>query len=162
MIRRELGQGFYGWIAYTLSRAEERPDDASEYELFRLDQTHHLIAVFSRRLPSSWEVGMRLQLVSGNLDTPIIGRVFDADQSNYAAITGAPDSIRQSLYHQLDLRVEKTADYGDFKLAYYLDLQNVENALNPEFTTWDYRFRESAPVPGIPVLPTLGVRGTYL
>ncbi|MSP73122.1 MAG: TonB-dependent receptor [Myxococcales bacterium] len=162
LIRRELGQGFYGWIAYTLSRAEERPDDASEYELFPLDQTHHLIAVFSRRLPSSWEVGMRLQLVSGNLDTPIIGRVFDADQSNYAAITGAPDSIRQSLYHQLDLRVEKTADYGDFKLAYYLDVQNVENAPNAEFTTWDYRFRESAPVPGIPVLPTLGVRGTYL
>jgi hypothetical protein len=40
----------------------------------------------------------------------------------------------------------------------YLDLINIENAHNPEFLQWDYRFREFAFVRGLPILPSLGVQ----
>lgn len=40
-------------------------------------------------------------------------------------------------------------------------MQNAYNATNAEFTAYDYRFVESAPVPGIPILPTFGVRGGF-
>ena len=85
--------------------------------------------------------------------------MLDADHGGYAAVTGEANSTQQPLFHQVDVRVEKTWAFQTWDLSLYLDVQNIENAKNAEFTSWDYRFRESAPVPGIPVLPTFGLRG---
>ena len=41
------------------------------------------------------------------------------------------------------------------------DLVNVLFTENVEAVEYDYRFRESAPVTGVPFLPTLGVRGQW-
>ena len=43
----------------------------------------------------------------------------------------------------------------------YLDVQNVYNAANSEFTDWDYRFKQKWLIPGMPVLPSLGIKGTF-
>ena len=34
-------------------------------------------------------------------------------------------------------------------------------AENPEATLYDYRFRESGPLRGLPILPTFGIRGSF-
>jgi len=46
-------------------------------------------------------------------------------------------------------------------LTLYLDVQNVYNAHNMEAILYDYRFRDSVAVPGIPILPLLGVRASF-
>ena len=47
------------------------------------------------------------------------------------------------------------------KLSAYLDIQNIYNAENPEFLLNDYRYRKTAPLRGLPFLPTLGVTGQF-
>jgi len=93
--------------------------------------------------------------------TPIAGATFDADTGGYRPARGAPASARGPTFHQLDLRVEKTWTMRVWRIAAYLDVQNVYDAENPEATVWDYRYRDRAAVRGLPVLPTLGLRAAF-
>jgi hypothetical protein len=65
------------------------------------------------------------------------------------------------MFHQLDVRIEKTWLFDWWRLGLYLDVLNVYNAENPEMTFYDYRYRESAPLRGVPILPTLGIKGSF-
>ena len=76
-------------------------------------------------------------------------------------VAGETRSTRTPLFHQLDLRAEKTWTFDTWTFSAYLDVLNVYNAENPEATEYDYRYRESAPVRGVPIVPTLGVKGTW-
>ena len=109
----------------------------------------------------SFELGARYQLATGRPDTPRIGATFDADGGDYRPVNGALRSVRRGTFQQLDLRAEKTWLFERWSLGLYVDVQNVTNAANVEARQWDYRFRQSAPVTGIPLLPTIGVRGTW-
>jgi TonB family protein len=161
LVKHEVTRNFYGWIAYTLSRSMERLTPHDAYQPTRFDQTHILTALASYKLGRGWEIGARFRLVTGNPDTPIVGATFDGDRGSYVPLLGAINSTRQPVFDQLDLRVEKTWTFQAWALSAYLDVQNVYNAENPEFTAWDYRYRESAPVPGIPILPTFGLTGRF-
>jgi hypothetical protein len=92
--------------------------------------------------------------------TPIEEGVYNANTGTYAPISGATNSERADVFHRLDFRVEKKWDFSEwFKLALYLDIQNLYNSTNSEGTFYDYRYRESANIPGLPFLPSLGLRG---
>jgi hypothetical protein len=166
-LRHAVTRNFYGWISYTLSRSEAistlRADPSAPppvYAPTQFDQTHNLIVVASRRI-GAWEVGTRFRLVTGVPETPILGASYDADFNGYDSVRGATGSTRRQTFHQLDLRAERTWTFDAWRLSAYLDVQNVYNAQNPEATIYDYRFRASAPVRGLPILPTLGVRGSF-
>ena len=45
LLRRELSAGFFGWVAYTLMRAERRDPGSDQWRLFDFDQTHVLTAL---------------------------------------------------------------------------------------------------------------------
>ena len=62
---------------------------------------------------------------------------------------------------RLDVRAEKTWLYKTWSLGLYLDIQNVYNHTNVEATQYDYRYQDSVPISGIPILPTLGIRGQW-
>jgi hypothetical protein len=72
-----------------------------------------------------------------------------------------PAARRLPTFSQLDLRVERTFTFDVWTLGLYVDVQNVFNAENAESFVYDYRFRQSAPVRGLPVLPVLGIRGRF-
>ena len=44
-------------------------------------------------------------------------------------------------------------------LALYLDVQNTYNATNPEGSFYNYDFTERYQIPGLPIIPSLGLRG---
>jgi TonB family protein len=161
ILKHDVTRRFYGWLAYTLSRSMEQQGPGGPYAPFVFDQTHILTLVASVRLGVGWELGARFRLVSGRPETPVLGGVFDSDQDLYRQIIGATLSDRQALFHQLDLRVEKTWLFRLWRLAVYLDVQNVYNATNPEATLYDYRFKSSGPLRGLPILPSLGIRGSF-
>jgi TonB family protein len=146
------------YLAYTLSRSE-RNEHGGAYRLFDNDQTHILSLVGSQGLGKGWEVGARLRLVSGNPTTPITGATFDARSGVYVPQYGAVGSERNSMFQQLDLRVEKQFSAGPLKLAVYLDVQNVYNAKNYEGRRYSFDYSKSEAVSGLPVLPNLGLRG---
>jgi TonB family protein len=168
LLKHRPTENFFGWIAYTLSRSEARRRYSGEgsppgtpYRPTEFDQTHNLILVASRQLGAGWEVGTRFRLVTGIPETEVLGAVLDVDYGDWDPVYGEPNAIRRQTFHQLDLRGERTFTFDTWLLSLYLDIQNVYNAENPEATLHDYRFRESAPLRGLPFLPVLGIRGRF-
>lgn len=161
MIKREVTSNLYGWLAYTLSRSVQQDEPDDDVIPTPFDQRHTLNAVASYKLDSGWEFGTRFRLSTGRPVTPIVDGTYDSDDNDYRAVRGPTFSDRIKTFHQLDLRVEKTWTYNYFTLGTYLDIQNVLNIANVEGIQYDYRYRETAPVTGIPFLPTLGMRGQW-
>jgi TonB family protein len=168
LLKHRPTREFYGWIAYTLSRSEDRrlwggegTPPSTPFRPTQFDQTHNLIVVASRQLGSSWEVGTRFRLVTGVPETEVLGAYLDIDYGDWDPVEGPENAVRRQVFHQLDLRAERTFTFDAWRFSIYLDVQNVYNAENPEATLHDYRYRESAPVRGLPILPVLGVRGRF-
>jgi len=159
--RHRLTNNFFGWLSYTLSKAERRDDGAAAYRRFDHDQTHILTLIGSYQLPRNWEIGTRFRFVSGNLYTPVVSAVYDADAERYVPVSGAPNSDRHKHFHQLDLRIDKRWIYKKWTLNAYLDIQNVYSR-REEATQYslDYSQTTSSPI-GLPILPILGVRGEF-
>jgi len=109
----------------------------------------------------AWELGARYRLVSGRPATAITGALGDSDYGTFTPQLGPVAGARRPLFSQLDLRVERTFTFDYWRLGLFLDLQNTLNAENPEDTAYDYRYAESAPVRGLPILPLLGARGSF-
>ena len=179
LLKHEFTERFYGWVAYTLSRAEQTAYSATGASLSNegmgalqtgaqsttwvptdFDQTHNLTVIGSYTW-RAWRFGTRFRLVTGSPTTPMFEGTYDADAGIYACRQGPTNSARQPTFNQLDLRVERTWTFNIWQLGAYADVQNVYNAQNPELTFPDYRCRGSEPIRGIPFLPILGVRGIF-
>jgi TonB family protein len=157
-VRKELTRNFFGWLSYTISRSERRPDPASDWQLFGFDQTHIFTLIAVHRLPKNWQIGARFRLVSGNPYTPIVGALYDASSGGYVPVYGEINSARVDTFHQLDLRVDKRFVWKRVMLTTYLDVQNAYNAQNPEFMQQSYDLRHQQPIPSLPIIPSLGAR----
>ncbi len=161
LIKREVTRNLYGWLSYTLSKTRNRRTPENAYVASPFDERHVLNAVASYKTDSGWELGGRYRLATGRPDTPILGGTYDADANRYTRLEGEAGSIREKTFSQLDVRAEKTWVFNTWLIGAYLDIQNVLNTKNVEATQWDYRYRESSPVTGVPFVPTLGVRGQW-
>ena len=106
---------------------------------------------------------MRFRYVTGNPYTPTVPPygVFDANSGSYRAIYGQVYSGRLPDFHQLDVRFDKTWTFNRWRLAAYLDLQNVYNNQSPEGATHNFNDKQTAYVNGLPIIPDLGIRGEF-
>jgi hypothetical protein len=150
----------YGLLAYTLSRSERGRQGQDPLPLFEHDQTHVGSLATVVRIGAGWEASATFRVTSASPSTPVTGSVFDVATGVYSPRYGAINSSRGPLYNRLDLHVEKNWVVGRGKLTAYLDIQNVYNATNPEYLTYNYDFTKSAGSPSFPpFLPSLGIRG---
>jgi TonB family protein len=161
LVRREITAKLYGWLAYTLSKSEILPNAGDRWRAFQFDQRHILTLVIGYRPTPGWELSSRLRLVSGNPTAPVDYATFDADSGNFVPTRADFGAGREPLFAQLDARAQYTWTWSLWQLALYLDVQNVTNRRNQEFHLYDYRFREEGSISGIPILPTLGVKGKF-
>ena len=99
--------------------------------------------------------------MTGVPTTPVAGSFYDVDFNGYTRENGALGSARLPNFSQLDVRLEHVWTFDAWTLGAYVDVQNVLNSDNPEAITYDYRFRQSAPLRGLPILPILGIRGRF-
>ncbi|MDB4980457.1 MAG: TonB-dependent receptor [Myxococcales bacterium] len=177
LLRHEITEHFYGWLAYTLSRSETAGNLAEGLPMggatgmprngadvawhpSQYDQTHNLSLVASYTW-RAWQFGARYRVVTGAPSTPVVGSFYDADFNGYTRLNGATGSARQPTFSQLDARIERVWTFDAWTFGAYLDVQNVLNSNNPEGTIYDYRFGQSAPLRGLPILPVAGVRGRF-
>jgi hypothetical protein len=149
---------FFAYLSYTLSRSE-RMDRNEGYRAFDFDQPHILAVSGVVRLGRGWEGGLTFRLVAGNPSTPVIGAVYNRDTGLYSPVYGVTNSIRSPYFHRLDARVEKKWTFSAWSLAFYIDVQNAYNATNAEGIAYDFEYRRSTKIRGIPILPSLGLRG---
>lgn len=135
MLRRKRSQGLFGWVAYTVQRAE-RKNETGRFEISALDQTHILNVVASYRL-GNWLFGARAHYHSG--------RVVEDDFGDRARYPG---------FFQLDLRIDKFWIGDNYQIDAYIDVINSTYA--GEQTSND---PEDDPVEYI--LPTIGVHAVF-
>ncbi|MCB9547214.1 MAG: TonB family protein [Myxococcales bacterium] len=161
LLRHNLRERFFGWISYTLMRSERKDDGEDDYRLFTLDQTHILTMLGQYKLTSQWEIGLRWRYVTGNPQTPRQGAVYAVDSDVYVPYFGSSNSERVDAFHQLDLRVDRRWVYEAWILTAYLEIQNVYNRANPEGITYNFDSTQSAPLTGLPIIPSFGLRGEF-
>lgn len=161
LLRYNPDARFFGWVAYTLSRSMRRTSPDAPLQLFQYDQTHIMTALGSYRLGRGWEFGARFRVVSGSLATPCLGGIYSSPASSYTCVSGEAFSDRLPTFHQLDLRVDKRWDYQTWKLSTYLDILNVYNRGNVEALDYNYNFTKRVYQTGLPLLPSVGVRGEF-
>jgi len=201
LLRHDLSNNFYGWVAYTLSRSESRNADQGfvsptltgttllPWYVTSYDQTHILTVVGQYRPPAvdlprlvlglfdqavpawlgsgwrafakDWSIGGRFRLVTGDPSTPTLFAEHNLDNDNWADQQGAPNSTRQPMFHQLDVRIDRKLVFESFIISFYLDLLNAYNNANVESMISDYRYRKTAPVTGLPIIPVVGVQGEF-
>ncbi|WP_437682145.1 TonB family protein [Sorangium sp. So ce131] len=175
LLKYKPDERFFGWAAYTLSRSVRKDGPGEEEYLSQYDQTHVLTVLGSYRLGRGWEVGARFRLVSGNLQTPYVcnpdlkgcdpnrlNAVYHASSARYQPIPfGGDYSERMPLFHQLDIRADKTWRFKTWQLAFYLDVQNVYNHAATEGLSYNFNYTAREPVTGLPFLPTIGLRGDF-
>ncbi len=161
LVRAQLWERFSGWLAYTLQRSFRTDGPGEAERLFSFDQPHILTLVGSVNLGRGWSAGLRFRLVSGNPYTPVVGAIYDAGSGTYAPVFGETNSERAALFHQLDLRVDKTWTFDLWRLGLFLDVQNVYNQRSEEGLRYSFDYAQSEPQPGLPILPILGVKGEW-
>lgn len=159
LLRHKLHKNFFGWVAYSLSRFERDGYAGAMWSPGPLDQPHNLIVVASYKLPWDITVGGRFRFASGPLVTPIVASLYDVDGNYYYPLPGLPWSERLPDFFQLDVRVDKRFVFNSWVLAVYVDVQNVTNQQNPEGLFYNFNYTQKAFVYGIPILPSIGLRG---
>ncbi len=166
LLQYKPGGRFFGWLAYTLSRSVRQETPESPERMFEWDQTHNLVALGNYDLGRGWNFGARFRLVSGNWTTPVqrypaVAAVYSADASSYTPLQGKPYSERLPLFHQLDVRIEKTWQYDVWRLMAYLDVLNAYNHASVEGVSYNYDFSKQVYGTGVPILPSVGLRGEF-
>jgi len=166
LLKYKPSKRFFGWVAYTLSRSVRRDSPSSPEYLFQYDQTHNLIMLGSYRLGRGWEFGGRFRIVSGSLDTPVLSppalaALYAADAGAYSPLQSKPYSTRLPVFHQLDLRIDKRWQFRTWRFSAYLDIQNVYNNAAVEGLAYNYNYSRQSYQTGIPIIPSLGMRGEF-
>ncbi|WP_434422668.1 TonB-dependent receptor [Nannocystis pusilla] len=163
MLRHDLTARLFGWVAYTFMRSSlgyadwrpVRPDLPADF-----DQRHNLVLLLGYKLPRRWTIAGRFRVVTGLPYTPRVGAQIE-EGLGIRPLDGPVNSARLPVFHQLDIRIDRTWIYKRATVAAYLDVQNLYNRQNPEGVLYNYDFSAQRAVVGVPILPVLGVRVTY-
>ena len=151
-----------GWVSYTLSRSRRTDQPGDTERFFSYDQTHVLALVAGVKLGWGWRIGGRFRYATGNPYTPLEPGYYDAAADVYVPKPSAPAlSGRIDDFFQLDLRIDKTFVFESWSLKVYLEFQNATNQQNVEFMNYSYDYRKEEPVTGLPLIPSLGIRGSF-
>lgn len=147
-------------LIYTLSRSTRWSLTQAE-TVYGYDQTHLLGLLGAIEFGNHWRLSTRFRYATGNPKTPIIGGIFDADNDVYIPIRGPLYSERLAAFYQWDVRFDKKWIYDTWILSLYLDIQNVTSRKNPEQVNYSYDYSQKEVVSGLPILPTIGIKGEF-
>jgi TonB family protein len=160
-LRRQISSGIYGWLSYTLSRSERFIGEGRVVP-FTYDQTHILNFALSWEVHPRLRLGAKFQLATGSPTSlvncnPTCG-VYDADVDGYRPQYIA-EADRLPTFHQLDVRADYNFMLGPLKMAAFVDVINSYYARTAEGWIYQFNYVDRRPRPGLPILPTIGIRG---
>jgi hypothetical protein len=161
LLLKHYSKDWFGLVSYTISRAT-RTDDPRQWLVtnqetdpnrlhgprpFDLDQRHNLNIAGSTVL-GNWRLGGRIQYVSGAPYSPMM-RFGDQ-------LVIQPYAGRLPDFFQLDVRADRIWKRCWGTIDLYFDIQNLTNRRNIEGRDID-EFGAETDVPGLPILPFIGV-----
>lgn len=134
ILLRWIGRGRFNLIAsYTFVRSEFKNPKNNKFIPTAWDNRHLFTLSGTYRLPRHWDIGLKLRAMGGTPYTP-----YDENKSSLVEAWNAQsrpyyDYSRYNLYrlhmfHQLDIRIDKSYYFKGIMLGFYLDIQNILNA----------------------------------
>ncbi len=158
VLRQRPWRGFFGWIAYTISRSERRDTPGSSLRLLDYDEPHILTAVGSKEL-GSWKLGLRFRYSSGAPRTPVAVAFYDERDDVFQPIFGAHNSIRLPAFWQIDARVDRSFMLSEAtRLIVYIEALNVTNHSNNEEYSYSPDYTRRGVITGLPIVGVAGAR----
>ncbi|MCO4743392.1 MAG: TonB-dependent receptor plug domain-containing protein [Proteobacteria bacterium] len=158
LLRVRPNNGWFGWAAVSLSRAQRIDEDGVFAGSF--DQPIAVTLVGARELPKDWRISARMRFTSGQPYTPLYG-VYSADTDYWSAIEGERNSERFPPFRQFDFRVDHTWTAEKARWTLYLDVFNAFNHQNFFLATYDPTYQQLEPQVWMPIMPTLGLEVAY-
>jgi hypothetical protein len=129
LYQQKLFKGFYAVIAYTFVKSEFQ-DKNLNYVPTAWDSRNIVSLTGGKRFNKGWEIGMRWLFSGGSPYTPY--NVENSSLKQNWDINGIGlldynklNTLRESNYHQLNVRVDKKMFLDKFNLNFYLDIQNA-------------------------------------
>jgi hypothetical protein len=160
LLRYKPDERFFGWLSYTISRSERQDGPGVPLRLAQIDEPQVFTILGSYLIGKGWRVGARFQVTSGLLYTQQSPGAYDATTGTYLGVfANPPFGSRLPIFHELDLRVDKVWKFKHWQLTSYLDIENVYSYQAPAGQTYNYNYTQSAYVGGLPILPSIGLRG---
>jgi hypothetical protein len=151
-----------GQMVYTYLRSRRTIPGYGEHPS-EFDQTHNLNLIGSYQR-GKWTYGGRFRYITGSPYTPVSSATFDSDNGVYIPTRGALFSQRFQDFLQLDIRIDRKFVYDTWILTGYLDIQNVTNSsrmATAQYLDYSYDYSQKEEMDGLPILPTLGVKGEF-
>jgi TonB family protein len=161
LVRRELSDQVFGWVAYTLMRSQRKNADGTPWRLFDYDQSHVLSTVLVWTPFKGFEVGARFRVSSGYPRTQVVGTYYDARRDREQPAFGKQNGYRIPIFAQLDLRASQQLSIGDTQLQVYLEVQNVTNRKNIEEIVYSPDFTRRGGIRSLPILPVAGLSWNF-
>jgi len=161
LLRHEPSNHFFGWLSYTLMRSERLNLETGDYRVFDFDQTHVFTILGQYKFNARWELGARFRWVTGLPQTPYVGSIYNSDADVYEPISTKKNSARLPSFQQLDIRVDRNWRFDTWTFASYFEIQNLYNYENVEGYQYDFDFKNKRPVTGLPIIPSLGLKGHF-
>ncbi|GEM_PF-1288366 len=166
LLSRPLGEHLDGWLGYTLSWSRIEDSSAQGLEPIAwlpalFDQRHNFVALLSAGLPRGFRLGARFRVVSGNPEEPILGATSQVGRDNrwvLSPIRGVRGESYRPVFHQLDLRLDKSWVLRKTTVNAYIDIQNIYDNRYPEAYVYRSDWRERGAVVGLPIYPSLGMQ----
>jgi hypothetical protein len=129
-LNADLGEKFFGWVSYALSKSERFTIATGKWELYQYDQTNLLTAVGSYNFTPAWSVGAKLHYNTGPLVKALTGRYQDVN-GNWHAVYSNDYTHRLDDYLRLDMRTDYAFRFEGWKLNLYIEVLNVLDRSNP-------------------------------
>ena len=141
-VQRKMSRGLVGSLAYTYSIAMRKDGDLLPEHYSEYDRPHNLTLVGSFSPTGKWRIGAKFLYATGSPYTPIVGS--EQVDGEWATVRGEKHSARYPDYHMLDVRIDRTFQFANWKLMAYLDLWNVYGRQN--VSLYDYSIAEDGTV----------------
>ncbi|MGQ9427622.1 TonB-dependent receptor [Gilvimarinus sp. F26214L] len=163
LLKKDLTEKLYGWLAVSLSRSERRNERSGEVWKSDYDKPAIVNWVMNYQASERWLLGMKWSYRSGQLYTPVVDTRPNANNPAVSeSIYGPLNSERLPAYHRLDLRAEYSRPTGYGMWSMFVDLLNAYNQENlqaisstPDRISGDMHTTRSE---GLGVFPSIGFK----
>jgi hypothetical protein len=163
-VRRSLTERWFGWVAYTYSRTEQRKNADADWFPGDHDQTHVLNVAGSYKWSATWETGGRISSHTGDTYTSQVGpAVYNANLDKYQSRAGdkSLNGARYPHYNELSLFNSNDFLYDRSKLTFRYGVEYFwfKRPVIRRAAVYDYS--EELDTRGLPPIPFLELKGEF-
>jgi hypothetical protein len=157
-LKEDLGEKFFGWIAYAYSKSEILAPPTLNWQPFEYDQSNILTMVASYDFTPAWGIGLRLHYNTG----PLVQSFEGYYPGTNTPMTSSTYNQRLGDYLRLDVRGEHNFLLRGWKIKVFLEILNLSNRQNPAGLIYPDDGSDNVTVyNNLPRFPYLGADFTY-